>query len=251
MDAVGELLKRISHDYNNLFGIVIATLGILEDDLEQHPGLSQLKPLIEDALSASREGTQLMERLLACTGHHSLDPTPVDVAELLEALSLRLKAGLCENIEFELSVDPELPRAYADRAALESAIANLVENAREAMPAGGRLRIAAAVHGDRAAASGNGAARYLSICVCDDGDGIDPALIDRVLEPFVTSKDPKKSRGFGLSLCYGFARQSGGWLDLESRPGNGTRVTLVLPDAASAQSGAQPDQPPPASADKK
>lgn len=235
MDAVSELVRRISHEYNNLFGIIIATLGIIKEDIDEHPGISQLKPLISDALSASKEGTDLLERLLACTGFHLLQPEAVDVARLMEETKRRLQQVLPENIVLEVETDPELPPAFVDPAALQGALQGLTENAREAMPAGGTLRISAALY-DKAAA-GDAAAgqlspgQYLSIAVSDTGTGIEPTLIGRVVEPFFTTKEPAKGRGFGLSRGYGFARQSGGRLLLESGAAMGTRVTLVVPVA--------------------
>ncbi len=235
MDAISELVRRISHEYNNLFGIIIATLGILKEDIDDHPGISQLRPLISDALSASKEGTDLLERLLACTGYHLLQPEAVDVARLMEDTRRRLQQVLPDSIDFEVQTEPELPRAFVDPEALEAALHGLIENAREAMPAGGTLRISAARY-DEAASGGEAAGqllpgRCLSIAVSDTGKGIEPALIGRVMEPFFTTKEPAKGRGFGLSRSYGFARQSGGQLLLESAAATGTRVTLVVPIA--------------------
>ncbi len=235
MDAISELVRRISHEYNNLFGIIIATLGILREDIDEHPGIAQLRPLISDALSASKEGTDLLEQLLACTGYHLLQPEAVDVPGLMEETKRRLQQMLPDNIALEVHTEPDLPRAFVDPAALEAALQGLIDNAREAMPAGGTMRISAALY-DRAA-SGDAAAvqlspgRYLSIAVSDTGKGIEPALIGRVIEPFFTTKEPAKGRGFGLSRGYGFARQSGGRLMLESGAATGTRVTLVVPIA--------------------
>lgn len=236
MEAISELVRRISHDYNNLFGIVIAALGILKEDIDEHPRISQLEPLISDALSASKEGTDLMERLLACTGYHLLQPEPVDVRGVLNDLRLRIQQIMPENIALEVVAESDLPSAFVDPAALKDAIDGLVENSREAMPVGGTLRISAESYvydgGGGAAAGSLSPGQYLSIAVSDTGDGIDPTLLGRVVEPFVTTKEPAKTRGFGLSRSYGFARQSGGRLFLESVPVRGTKVTLVVPAAA-------------------
>lgn len=235
MDAISELVRRVSHEYNNLFGIVIATLGILQDEIKDHPGISQLKPLLDDALSASKEGTDLMEQLLACTGYHLLQPEAVDVTKMLGELQLRLRQVLPGDISLEVMAESGLPRAYVDPTALASALDGLVENAREAMPVGGTLNISATAcdhdGGENAKADPLSPGHYLSIAVSDTGDGIDPALLGRVVEPFVTTKEPAKSRGFGLSRSYGFVRQSCGRLLLESAPARGTRVTLVIPTA--------------------
>lgn len=235
MDAVSELVRRVSHEYNNLFGIVIAALGILKEDIDEHPGISQLKPLIHDALSASKEGTDLLERLLACTGYHLLRPETVDVVIMLEALKGRFRDVLPRDIVLEVMAESDLPRAYVDPGALANALEDLVENAREAMPAGGTLTISA----ERYNEGGSGdlpAGEYLSVAVADSGIGIEPALLGRVIEPFVTTKEPAKGRGFGLSRSYGFTRQSQGRLFLESTPDRGTTVTLVVP-IAGADSG--------------
>ncbi len=235
MDAISELVRRVSHDYNNLFGIVIAALGILQEDIDEHPGIAQLKPLISDALSASKEGTELMEQLLACTGYHLLQPKPVYLGPALMALKDRFERVLPGDIALEVVAEPDLPPAHVDPEALTSAIDALVENAGEAMPAGGTLRISAesyahSSHGE-AASGGLPSGRYLSVAVSDSGDGIDPVLLRRVLEPFFTTKEPAKNRGFGLSRSYGFARQSRGGLFLNSSPGDGTTATLVVPVA--------------------
>jgi signal transduction histidine kinase len=233
MDAVSELVRRVSHEYNNLFGIIIATLGILKEDLDQHPEMSQLKPLISDALSASREGTDLMELLLACTGYQSLQPEPVDVSKVVDELKLRLRQALPEEIAIEVTAETDLPQAYVDPKALRSTLDGLVENAREAMPLGGTLRISAALRDQSDASDAAGdplsPGQYVSIVVSDTGDGIEPSLLERVVEPFVTTKGPAKNRGFGLGRGYGFARQSRGRLFLESTPTRGTKVTLVVP----------------------
>ena len=235
MDAVSELVKRVSHDYNNLFGIVIAALGILQDDIDEHPEIAQLKPLISDALSASREGTELMEKLLACTGYHLLQPEAVDVGHMLEDLRSRIQPLMPDGIDLTLDVEPGLPGAYADAAAMQSALGALAENAREAMPSGGVLRISArrCVPEDAKAAGGEALepGDYIAVAVTDTGDGIEPALLGRVLEPFFTTREPAKDRGFGLSRSYGFARQSQGRLLLESAPARGTTVTLLIPVA--------------------
>jgi signal transduction histidine kinase len=237
MDAVSELVRRVSHDYNNLFGIVIATLGILKEDIEAHPEISQLEPLLSDALSASKEGTDLMDRLLACTGYQLLSPESVDVTKALDELKLLWAGVLPDEISLEIMAESDLPCAYVDPQALNNTLAGLLENAREAMPSGGMIRISAARHDrDTAGDAVEGRlppGRYLSIAVSDTGDGIEPSLLGRVLEPFVTTKQPAKGRGFGLSRSYGFAKQSRGRLFLESLPNRGTTVTLVVPTAGS------------------
>lgn len=233
MDAVGELLKRISHDYNNLFGIVIAAMGILEDDIDKHPDGDNLKPLILDALSASREGVELLERLLSCTAFQSLNPETVDVSELLAEIARRFGDVSAATVRVELDREPGLPQVFTDPQGLEKAVLALLDNASESMPSGGKIRISARVENNDQAGDDSEtlqpAGRYLGISVSDTGNGIEPHLINRVFEPFFTTKEPTKERGFGLSGAYGFARQSYGGLTLKSEPGRGTTVTLLLP----------------------
>lgn len=237
MQAISQLVKHVGHDFNNLFGIVIGAMGILEEELAERPGSSDLQDLIGDALSAGREGAALMGRLLACTGHQFLKPKTVDIAALLEIVEARVQSSLPPDIELEIADATNLPAAMADPEKLATALFNLLENAREAMPQGGKVQVLTEVvrykESNRDETPRLPPGEYLLVSISDSGEGIEPAMLERVYEPFVTTRQPAKNRGLGLSVAYGFAEQSGGALSLASVPGEGTTARLRVPTVSS------------------
>ncbi len=244
MQAISQVVKHVGHDFNNLFGIVIGTMGILEEELAERPGTSDLHDLIGDALSAGREGAALMSRLLACAGHQTLKPRPVDIAALLEIVEARVQSNLPPDIELEIASATKLPAAMADPEKLETALFNLLENAREAMPQGGKVQVLTEVvrcnESNRDKTPSLPPGEYLLVSISDSGEGIEPAMLERVFEPFVTTRQPAKNRGFGLSVTYGFAEQSRGALSLASVAGEGTTASLRIPTVSSADKDSRP-----------
>ena len=225
-----DFAGRLGHDLNNLLSTVIGSLGLLrEESISNEDRAGQ--QLVDDALSASRDCADLVDRLMAAAGKRLLRPQRVAVNDILHRLTPLLTqtlrqyrpAGVAGTGLPDLDVDP-------DR--LEAAIIDLVVNAREAMPSGGELVISSGA----GKASGMGLALepdrlHVQITVRDVGNGIPEALRDRVLEPLFTSKPGSTGRGMGLSMVNGFVYQSRGALSIDSEPGRGTRITLHFPSA--------------------
>lgn len=220
---------RLGHDLNNLLSTIIGSLGLLREDLAGN-GDEEIRMLMDDALSASRECADFVDRLMAAAGKQLLHPQRVAANEVIERLIPLLKQTLPENIELQTSLEPDLPTIQVDPDRLEAAIIDLVVNAREAMPSGGVLSIGTgcgacgetrpALDADR---------RYVQISVGDEGHGIPEELRSRVFEPLYSTKTSGAGRGLGLSVANGFVQQSGGALSLCTEPGKGTRVTLNFP----------------------
>lgn len=222
---------RLGHDLNNLLSTIIGSLGLLREDLAGN-GDEQIRQLMDDALSASRDCADLVDRLMAAAGKQLLHPQRVAANEVIERLIPLLKQTLPENIQLQVSLDPDLPPIQADPDRLEAAIIALVVNAREAMPSGGLLSIGTGCETPGETRPALDSKRdYVQISVGDAGSGIPEELRGRVLEPLYSTKTSGAGRGLGLSMANGFVQQSGGALRLCSEPGQGTRVTLNLPTA--------------------
>ena len=231
MEAVAALSGGLAHDFNNLLTVVLGNLVPLrERSQETKDHLELLDPAIE----ATRRGADLIRRLLTFSRRHPLTPVPVDVTALIDSLVGLLKGSLPETIEIAHASEDGGVHAYVDPHQLENALLNLSFNARDAMPNGGTLKISAGVeridaHSDHAVDLTPG--DYVRIGVSDSGCGIDHETLDRVFEPFFTTKAMGNGSGLGLSMVYGFARQSGGAVYLNSRVREGTEVLLFLPRA--------------------
>jgi signal transduction histidine kinase len=226
-----DFAGRLGHDLNNLLSTVIGSLGLIREDLllDSGNGGSQL---VDDALSASRECADLVDRLMTAAGKQLLRPQRVAVNSIIHRLTPLLKQTLPGKIELSVSLDPALADINVDPDRLESAILDLVVNAREAMPTGGTLGITSAMgklSGAEPASSND--QDYVRITVSDAGSGISEEVRDRILEPLFTTKASGTGRGLGLSMVNGFVQQSQGTLKVESASGEGTRVTLSFPRA--------------------
>ncbi|MEW6146386.1 MAG: ATP-binding protein, partial [Pseudomonadota bacterium] len=189
---------------------------------------------------AGERGAELTRRLLAFGRRQMLRPAEIDCNALLEAMATLLRRTLREDVEIQMQLDPELWGATADAGQLESAVLNLVLNAQDAMPEGGRITIttANAPLDERYAESHLEvkAGPYVMIAVTDDGQGMPPEVVERAFEPFFTTKEVGKGSGLGLSMVYGFAKQSGGHVSIYSEAGLGTTVRIYLPRASTGQS---------------
>ena len=227
MESLGQLTGGVAHDFNNLLAIVIGNLELLEEDTAANP-----RELLGEALQAAWRGAELSQRLLAFSRRQMLAPEVVSVTDLLRGTESLLRRALGESIDIEIDVPRALPHVLVDAGQLENAVLNLAINARDAMPAGGQLRIhAARLCIDRAEAGADAApGPYVMIEVSDSGTGMSEETRTRAFEPFFTTKEPGKGTGLGLSMVYGFLRQSGGHARLWSEPGQGTRVQLYLPE---------------------
>jgi signal transduction histidine kinase len=228
MEAIGQLTGGIAHDFNNVLTAVIGNLDRLECRLE--PG-DPCRRLAEDALRGAEQGAQLTRRLLGFARRQHLEPEITEIDRVLaETLALAAQV-VSDRIELAPAPDPDLWRCSVDRAELQSALLNLVLNARDAMPGGGRIIIAAANVSVQEETPDLAAADYVRISVVDTGSGMTPEVQARALEPFFTTKPAGQGTGLGLSMVYGFARQSGGALRIDSAPGRGTTLDLYLPRA--------------------
>ncbi|MBS1158163.1 MAG: domain S-box protein [Proteobacteria bacterium] len=227
MEAIGQLTGGLAHDFNNLLTVVIGNLAALQD---HHPQDAALNEFVEPALQSARRGVQLIKRLLTFSRQQPLEPQAVDIGRLIASLSKLVRRSLPESI----AVSTDLPSAlYAlvDPGQLESALLNFALNARDAMPAGGSLHIAARPLelSTDAAAFDVAPGAYAMIEVVDNGCGMDAATLARIFEPFFTTKRFGLGSGLGLSMAYGFAKQSGGGVVIQSQPGQGTTVLMALP----------------------
>lgn len=228
MEAVGKLTGGLAHDFNNLLTIVIANLAELRD---KHNAGATLSEFLDPAIAAARRGTDITRRLLAFARRQPLEPRPVEVNGVITNILTLLRRSLPAGISVETSSSGGELYSTVDPAQLESALLNLALNARDAMAQHGTLLIRArheVVPEKEAAELEIAAGRHVAITVEDTGTGMDAATLARVFEPFFTSKEFGSGSGLGLSMVYGFARQSEGAVRIRSQVGVGTAVTLLL-----------------------
>jgi PAS domain S-box-containing protein len=230
MEAVGQLSGGIAHDFNNLLTVIVGNAEYLAERLKVRPDLQKLAEAI---VAAGERGAELTQRLLAFSRRQTLIPAEIDCNHLVASMQQLLRRTLREDIEIETFLDPELANAVADPAQLESAILNLALNAQDAMPGGGCLSIsttnAALDESYRDMHPEVTPGRYIMLAVTDDGEGMLPEVLARVFEPFFTTKEVGKGSGLGLSMVYGFVKQSAGHVTIYSEPGLGTTVRIYLP----------------------
>jgi two-component system CheB/CheR fusion protein len=248
MEAVGQLTGGLAHDFNNLLTVVIGNLELLEmrtDDTKLHE-------LINEALEASNLGAALTSQLLSFSRSQSLAPEHVALNDLVNTMLPILKRTLDEKITIETRLADDLNATLADPGQIESAILNLAINARDAMPDGGKLTVETrnvALDADYTAAQVDVTpGDYVCLSVTDTGAGMSPETQARVFEPFFTTKGPGAGSGLGLSMVYGFAKQSGGHVVIYSEVGQGTTVNLFLPTVVAA-AGENVEQKPEASSE--
>jgi signal transduction histidine kinase/CheY-like chemotaxis protein len=231
MEAVGQLTGGIAHDFNNLLTGIIGSLELLEVRLRQGR-TADIQRYVAAAQGASKRAAALTHRLLAFSRRQTLDPKPTDVNRLVMDMEELIRRTVGPQITLEVATAGGLWSTQIDASQLESALLNLCINARDAMPEGGRLTIETANRwlDDRAAAERDLApGQYLSLCVTDTGTGMTPEVIARAFDPFFTTKPIGQGTGLGLSMVYGFVRQSGGQVRIYSEIGCGTTMCLYLP----------------------
>ncbi|CAM3454325.1 PAS-domain containing protein [Polaromonas hydrogenivorans] len=229
MEAVGQLTGGLAHDFNNLLTVVIGNLVSLH---ERYPDDPDIGEYVAPALKASRRGASLIKRLLAFARKQPLSLRSVNIAELVSESMILLKRTLPANITVSATPMNEAVHAITDVQQLENALLNLALNARDAMPEGGELTIGAScVELGLAQAADFDVVPgcYVALSVSDTGTGMDAATQARASEPFFTTKRFGSGSGLGLSMVYGFAKQSGGGIRIQSALGEGCVVTLVLP----------------------
>lgn len=230
MDAIGQLTGGVAHDFNNLLMAVLGSLELLRKRLPADPKMMRLA---DNAIQAAQRGAGLTQRMLAFARRQELKPEALDAGELVRGMTDLLRSSLGASVQIKTDFSSGLNRVLADRNQLELAILNLAVNARDAMPKGGTIFIAAREE-NVAATPELKAGSYVCLSVTDEGHGMDEATRERALEPFFTTKGVGKGTGLGLSMVHGMIQQSGGRLVLKSRKGAGTTAELWLPVAGTA-----------------
>jgi PAS domain S-box-containing protein len=235
MEAMGQLTGGVAHDFNNLLTVISGNLEMLERRVRTEDE----RELLREAQEATQLGAQLSRRLLAIGRRQALNPKPVDLSALVGGTVDLLRRSLGESVEVETRLAAGLPLTSADPGQVENALLNLAINARDAMPEGGRLTIETApviIDADNAVDDPElTAGSYVMLAVSDTGSGMTAAVLSRAFEPFFTTKEEGSGSGLGLSMVFGFVKQSGGHVRLYSEVGHGTTVRLYLPvDQASA-----------------
>jgi PAS domain S-box-containing protein len=230
MEAVGRLAGGIAHDFNNLLTAILGYCNLLIEDLP--PG-SDMRADVEEIRKAGDRAAALTRQLLAFSRRQMLQPQPLDVGVLVAQMEKMVKRLAGGDIELTLTLDAGVPNVKADPASIEQVVINLVVNARDAMPAGGRLTIATSVEDlDESFAAlhpGVIAGRYVRLAVSDTGAGMDAATRARIFEPFFTTKEQGKGSGLGLATVYGLVKQSGGYIWVDSAPGEGSVFKVFFP----------------------
>jgi signal transduction histidine kinase/CheY-like chemotaxis protein len=240
MEAIGQLTGGVAHDFNNILTVITGTIEILSDAVKDRPHLVQITNLIS---GAAARGAELTKHLLAFSRRQPLQPRNTDVNALVIDAAGLLRPTLGEHIEIESMLAHDSAPALIDPSQLSTAILNLALNARDAMPDGGKLTLETKnVVLDENYARLNSEVRpgnYVMIAVSDTGSGIPSNLLEKVFEPFFTTKEAGKGSGLGLSMVYGFVKQSNGHIKIYSEEGHGTTVKLYLPQAT----GGGPEEP--------
>jgi signal transduction histidine kinase len=248
MEGLGRLTGGVAHDFNNLLTAILGTARALERHLGPRAD-ERTRRLLAATVTAVDRGARLNASLLAFARRQPLTVTTVDANALLRDFLPLLRRALDESVTVELSLDQKLPSCSADAAQLEAALLNLAINARDAMPRGGKLRILTRrAWLQEQALAGNTEAQpgpYVAIEVRDTGEGMVAEVRERAFEPFFTTKGPGQGTGLGLSQVFGFVRQIGGHVAIQSAPGRGTTVTLYLPLGSATEAAVGGTAPPP------
>ncbi len=228
MEAIGQLSGGIAHDFNNLLMIVKGNLHFLQRRKDLDPAAMRH---VEAAIEGANRSAVLTQRMLAFSRKQSLSPVDLDINALIGGMKELIRNSAGENIELIENLHATWP-VTCDANQAENVILNLVINARDAMPGGGRLVLGTE---DHHVAAPNGFAGdiasgdYVKLVVRDNGTGMPADVRERALDPFFTTKPPGQGTGLGLSTAFGFIRQSGGYMDIDTAPGKGTTVTILLP----------------------
>lgn len=229
LEAVGKLTGGVAHDFNNLLAVTLGNLELLKDEIEN----LQHKQLIDKSIAATLRGSDLTRNMLAFARKASLEPSPIDINSVVEETKNWISRTLPATIEVKTSLGDGIWPVEADPSATESALLNLILNAQDAMPKGGKLTVETAnVKIDDsyidARQEESPPGQYVMLAVSDTGDGIPPEIIAEVFEPFFSTKASGSNSGLGLSMVHGFMRQSNGTVQVYSEPGVGTTFKLFF-----------------------
>ncbi|MGH6910555.1 MAG: ATP-binding protein, partial [Phenylobacterium sp.] len=240
LEAVGQLTGGVAHDFNNLLTIIVGALDLMQ----RHPeDAGRRARMVEAAQGAARRGERLTQQLLAFSRRQALKPERISVDALLKESEPLLRRAVGEAVSLSVALGAPDALTFVDPSQFEAAVMNLVVNARDATPPGGSIRIETfrCVLADGEVEDAP-AGEYLCVAVHDTGEGMNPDVIARVFEPFFTTKETGRGTGLGLSQAYGFARQSGGGIAIESAPGQGATLRIYLPFAeGQAQRASDPE----------
>ena len=231
MESVGQLTGGIAHDFNNMLTVITGTIEILADGVKHDPALASIAKMINDAADRA---SQLTANLLAFARKQPLRPLKTVVNALIEEVVKLLAPTLGRQVEIETALSDQAWPALVDRSQLTSALVNLAINARDAMPDGGRLLFRTGnfrCDAHDAEVDDLGAGDYVAVEVIDSGAGIPPAIRDRIFEPFFSTKQFGTGTGLGLSMVFGFAKQSGGGIVVDGEEGKGACFRIYLPKA--------------------
>ena len=230
MESIGKLTGGVAHDFNNLLQIISGNLQLLASDVPNNPRAEQR---LANAMGGVQRGAKLASQLLAFGRRQPLEPKVVNIGRLVAGMEDLLRRSIGEAIEIETVVSGGLWNAFVDSTQIENAVLNLAINARDAMDGVGKLTIEVRnAHLDPEYAAENSEVRpgqYVMIAVTDTGAGISPEIVEQVFEPFFTTKPEGKGSGLGLSMVYGFVKQSGGHVKIYSEVGQGTSIKIYLP----------------------
>jgi PAS domain S-box-containing protein len=241
MEAVGQLTGGIAHDFNNMLSVILASLNLLEKRLAKGEDVT---PFVAAARDGVDRAANLIKRLLAFSRRQNLAPEPLNANEMVRNMSELLRRTLGEIVQLETVLAGGLWHVLADANILENAVLNLAINARDAMPAGGRLTIETAnCHLDDAYAAEHAIdpGQYVMVAVTDTGTGMTPEVMEKAFEPFFTTKGVGKGTGLGLSQVFGFVKQSNGHIKIYSEVGHGTTIKLYLPRLYGSTDAAKPE----------
>jgi PAS domain S-box-containing protein len=245
LDAIGKLTGGVAHDFNNMLTVITGTTETLVAELARQPELQGVARLIDDAAERCAE---LIKHLLAFARKQTLQPRNVDINHAVLDIEKLLRPTLGEQIEIETILERGNTTSHIDPSQLANSVLNMAINARDAMPGGGKLLLETRnVVLDEAYAEANAEVRpgpYVMLAVSDTGTGMPAEIRDKVFEPFFTTKEVGKGSGLGLSMVYGFVKQSGGHIKIYSEPGHGTTIRLYLPPAAAGADAALPSAAP-------
>jgi CheY-like chemotaxis protein len=232
MESVGQLTGGIAHDFNNMLTVITGTIEILAEAVRNQPHLARIVTLISEAAD---RGSELTANLLAFARKQPLQPVEIDVNALVSEVGRLLAPTLGRQIEIRTALDADVWPALVDPGQLSSALVNLAINARDAMPDGGTLTFATSnitLDGRDAAASDTDRVDdYVVVEVTDTGTGIPEAIRDKIFDPFFSTKETGQGTGLGLSMVFGFAKQSGGNIEVDSEEGRGTTFRIYLQKA--------------------
>lgn len=229
MEAIGQLTGGIAHDFNNMLTGVLGALDLIDRRLASGR-FADLKRYLTAAQTSANRAAALTHRLLAFARRQSLDPRPVDVNRLVLSMEEMLRRTMSEQIQLDIQLDDAPWLAFSDTHQLENALLNLAINARDAMLGGGRLSIRTGrMHISDAEPDGPAPGDYVTLSVTDTGIGMPPKVLAKAFDPFFTTKPIGLGTGLGLSMVYGFIKQTGGHVQIDSTVGSGTEITLLLP----------------------